>query len=313
MEGREALARARAGAALVGLALCFLVILTQAGRLLVGWVAGLVQGGPMADWLPRLVNLPVLLAAFLVPYLFLVKNGKPLGLRISTGKGPVPVYILVPLFLGIMVAVNSVTSLLRGIAGAVAGVPAEAAGEYPAGFLGWLLYFITSCLAAPLLEELLFRGGIQGLLRPWGARLSIVLTSLVFTLMHAGLFELPAIFALSLLLGYVAQVSRSVWPGMVLHFANNLFVFITALVRQGAEDSASIALVFWAMLVFLSLFAGALWAMRAFHLWAKIKMPKEAHPLGRAGRRLLLLATTPVFMVGFVLCVAYFVVRLLAL
>lgn len=80
-------------------------------------------------------------------------------------------------------------------------------------------------IAAPLLEELVFRGyafsGLVGRLGPWGA---ILLPTMVFTICHVqyGLAGLAYIFAIGVLLGALRWTTGSVYPCIAVHMANNL-------------------------------------------------------------------------------------------
>lgn len=95
----------------------------------------------------------------------------------------------------------------------------------------------------PLLEEILFRGLIQGQLikRAWGQRswLQIsganIVTSVLFVIAH--MYMNPPLFALtvfipSLLYGYFREYCNSVYPSIVLHAAYNGFV-IAGLIIAG--------------------------------------------------------------------------------
>jgi len=95
----------------------------------------------------------------------------------------------------------------------------------------WALFQVV--VLAPVLEELAFRGGLQGALleRPWGA-LSLrgisyanLVTSVIFALMH--LWSHPPLWALavvvpSLVFGHLRERLASTWPGMMVHLWYNL-------------------------------------------------------------------------------------------
>lgn len=92
-----------------------------------------------------------------------------------------------------------------------------------AGFLP--LYLFGIALAAPLFEEVFFRGFLfQGTLRskagPWGA---VLLTSLVFTVVHVqyGLFELAQAFAMGLLMGTARLKTGSLYVSVSIHVMIN--------------------------------------------------------------------------------------------
>jgi membrane protease YdiL (CAAX protease family) len=83
-------------------------------------------------------------------------------------------------------------------------------------------------LVAGVVEEMAFRGYMQSHLERIGPTFAILVTSAVFTLLHAtqGLAYLltfaPGLFVASAVYGYLALKSGSILPGMALHFAGDL-------------------------------------------------------------------------------------------
>ena len=76
-------------------------------------------------------------------------------------------------------------------------------------------------------EELAFRGLIQGQLRrSVGAREAIVLSSLLFGIMHLRFFSLPYLVGLGAVLAILRQRSGSLLPGMLVHAAHNAIIVL---------------------------------------------------------------------------------------
>ena len=103
----------------------------------------------------------------------------------------------------------------RALAAVCAALPLSAAGQR----------FALHCAAAPLAEELVFRGAVQGLLRPLGPRAAVCVQAALFAVQHGT----PACMASAPGCGLVRGARRdrtgSLWPGMLLHTLNNLLVF----------------------------------------------------------------------------------------
>lgn len=82
---------------------------------------------------------------------------------------------------------------------------------------------IMGAVVSGVVEEIAFRGYMQSHLERIGSTFAILVTSVVFTLMHAshGLQYLisvaPGFFLASIVYGYLALKSGSIIPGMVLH------------------------------------------------------------------------------------------------
>jgi len=72
-------------------------------------------------------------------------------------------------------------------------------------------------------EELFFRGLVQSRLSAiWHPGLAILLTSVVFALVHIDAQHIVAVLPIGLFLGWAAWRSGSVWLSMLLHALNNL-------------------------------------------------------------------------------------------
>ncbi len=88
--------------------------------------------------------------------------------------------------------------------------------------LGWLAVTIFVALVGPLIEEFVFRGFMQRKLeRLYGAGIAIWITAVVFSIAHWQLGGFPSRVAAGLILGYLAYVTRSIWPGVLLHVLAN--------------------------------------------------------------------------------------------
>ena len=85
--------------------------------------------------------------------------------------------------------------------------------------------FFRVCLLAPLAEEGVFRGAVQGLLQPLGPRAAVCVQAALFAVQHGGAAGIAYALVLGVLLGTIRQRTGRVWPGWVLHTVNNLLVF----------------------------------------------------------------------------------------
>ena len=83
-----------------------------------------------------------------------------------------------------------------------------------------LASFMHHCAAAPIAEELVFRGAIQGLAKPLGRWQAVL-----FALQHGTPAGMAYALVCGLALGALRERTGKVWPGMLLHTLNNLLVF----------------------------------------------------------------------------------------
>ena len=91
------------------------------------------------------------------------------------------------------------------------------------------LGIISTVSMAPVVEELLFRGAIEGhLLRIWKKpAYAIIVSSLLFGLVHGNLVQAPFAFLLGLALGWIYYHTGSLLPSILMHFINNLTATLT--------------------------------------------------------------------------------------
>jgi membrane protease YdiL (CAAX protease family) len=99
-----------------------------------------------------------------------------------------------------------------------------------------------------LCEELLFRGAVQpALVRRIGAPVGLVVTSVLFMLLHLDPHRFPATFALGMVFGLIALRTGSTWPSVLAHALSNAFVIVVAQpelrrVEEALERHRAIAL-----------------------------------------------------------------------
>lgn len=80
--------------------------------------------------------------------------------------------------------------------------------------------FLYISFLGPVAEELLFRGVVLRLLRPYGKQAAILMSAILFGLFHGNIIQIPFAILVGLVLGYVTVEYSIVWA-MVLHIINN--------------------------------------------------------------------------------------------
>lgn len=109
----------------------------------------------------------------------------------------------------------------------------------PKGNPLWLdvLIYIYICLLGPILEELIFRGVLLEGLRKYGNLFGIIMSAVLFGLMHQNIAQcLPAI-AIGLVWGFIAIKSDSLIPSIFLHILNNTMSAVLLAVMQSVNLS----------------------------------------------------------------------------
>ena len=87
--------------------------------------------------------------------------------------------------------------------------------------LSLLLNLFTFALLPALLEEMVFRGFVLQGLRGLGEPAAILLSSLLFGLMHTNMLQLPFAFLVGLVLGFLTVKTGNIWVAITIHFLNN--------------------------------------------------------------------------------------------
>jgi len=84
-----------------------------------------------------------------------------------------------------------------------------------------VLQFLTVCLIPGVCEELLFRGAILTNCLPFGRGKAILISSLLFSLMHQNVEQILYAFVAGVILGIVYERTQSIWTCILLHVLNN--------------------------------------------------------------------------------------------
>lgn len=98
--------------------------------------------------------------------------------------------------------------------------------------------FLYTVLAAPVVEEILFRGTVLGYLRKgFSDRAAVVIAALFFAIVHFNWVQGSYAFVLGILLGYLCCRTKSLWTSIFLHMFMNLGSFFVFLVPDFLRGS----------------------------------------------------------------------------
>lgn len=86
--------------------------------------------------------------------------------------------------------------------------------------------FILMVIAAPVLEELIFRGIIlDGLLRRHSPKTSILISSLLFAIVHLNPWQFVTGFMMGVFIGWVYYRTKSLLAAIIIHASANFSVY----------------------------------------------------------------------------------------
>lgn len=113
-------------------------------------------------------------------------------------------------------------------------------GDNPRGFFGFLLSLIATAVVPPLVEEFACRGIILGSLRKFGDGFAVLVSAILFGLMHGNFDQMPFAFMVGLALGFIVVKTDSLWIAVAVHAANNFisvaFEYLLAGLPQNAQN-----------------------------------------------------------------------------
>jgi len=109
---------------------------------------------------------------------------------------------------------------------------------------GFIIEIICVCMVPAVCEELLFRGLLLNGLRRLGKWPAIILSAIVFMLMHGNPDQTVFQLVLGIVLGLAFYNTGSLWVPMIIHFTNNFYVtilgFITSMSGSGESEAEEV-------------------------------------------------------------------------
>ena len=106
---------------------------------------------------------------------------------------------------------------------------AGSGGSDGASYPVWLLFvniFMTAVLPA-ICEETAHRGMLLKGLGPLGQKWAIIISSVLFGLLHLNIEQVFYATLIGFLLGYISTICENIYPAIIIHFMNNfLSVFM---------------------------------------------------------------------------------------
>lgn len=240
-----------------------------------------------------LFQLLIGLGAIVLTLVFLLKvtRLKTKDLRIMLPAPWSPGFCL-PVFLGVANLANLAGALINRLTGSPA-----TSEMLPSGGPELLMQFLALCVMPAIAEELLFRGAFQGLMRPCGSAAAIFAPALLFGVLHLNLAQGLTAFACGVFLGWLAERSGSILPGMLLHLVNNALAFLTIYLRYYALAEVSFGVELFILLFF-----------PAFGAWMICNARRQGFSFSaglRPGVDVLTVFTSPVYCATVLFLVAY--------
>jgi len=91
-------------------------------------------------------------------------------------------------------------------------------------------------------EELFFRGGLMGAWERRGTQQALVITSVLFALLHGSILGLPTQLIMGFVLGYIVLLSDSLYVSMIYHTVHNSMLLILAYLTSGGAEAETLTM-----------------------------------------------------------------------
>lgn len=102
-----------------------------------------------------------------------------------------------------------------------------------------IINILCTAIVPAIGEEFLFRGAILGAIKPYGEGFAIVMSSILFGLLHGNLGQIPFAFAGGLFFGFLRVYSGTILLPVILHGINNLFSVISSIIIYSYGEQAA--------------------------------------------------------------------------
>jgi len=121
------------------------------------------------------------------------------------------------------------------------GYKSRASGVSVTTFWELLLNTLTIAIVPAFCEEILFRGLVLNGLAHYGREKAVLISALLFMLMHGSPDQTVHQFILGVVFGYIVYFTGNLWITIIIHFFNNFFVLVINWFynMSGAASSAS--------------------------------------------------------------------------
>ena len=105
-----------------------------------------------------------------------------------------------------------------------------------------IINLFTIAILPALLEEMIYRGYILRTLRSYGDGFAVLISALLFSLMHGNLRQIPFAFIVGLFLGFLYVQTNNIWIPIVVHFINNGISVVMEYLSFSLSDGGVVSL-----------------------------------------------------------------------
>lgn len=211
------------GLSVIGMSVLAIVI-SMLLRLIPGFASVYAENSLFYLALNAAFSIVIIFVPFFLCYLYEKKRGVqkslPLGVP-SDGKAAI---LLVFIALLCCVAGSYASSIFSSIVENVFGITfTMPENDIVFNSVPLMLTGLLGTAVVPaFVEEFAIRGVVMQPLRKYGDKFAILMSALIFALMHGNMVQIPFAFIAGIAIGYAVITTGSMWVGVAIHFLNNL-------------------------------------------------------------------------------------------
>lgn len=193
-------------------------------------------------------------------YLFSSKKDKnAISISLEKPKSPLTFLLAIPFGLMLCFAGDYLSTVIAAMFESI-GITLTSVPDYevPTSGKDLFLYAFSTIVPPAIIEEFTLRSVAMQPLRKYGDKFAIIMTAIVFGLMHRNAVQGIFAFIAGLVFGYIAISANSIWPAVVVHALNNGVSVLLSVMTQTDEEAAN---KIYALLISVVMVSGVLSAI----------------------------------------------------
>jgi Predicted metal-dependent membrane protease len=245
--------------ATVGMLLVRVALLHQGGSLSLGTVFAFLSQSNNSDLLNNCFYAALYVAYMVIPLIIICAVLRQSPFKVIPAKFTHPEFLLPAVAVGLFfsVAGDLYASYFDWLLSLVHLKTNLTQFSFPDNVPAFIVYFIELSVLAPICEETIFRGIILQNLRKYGNFFAVLVSSLMFGVLHGNLEQTPFAFIVGIICGIVVIETGSIFASMLIHCCVNTSSIIFSALAYFKNDQFANAVyfIYIAAICILTIFA----------------------------------------------------------
>ncbi len=213
---------------------------------------------------------------FCVYFISPKKDKEKITLSLEKPKSPLIFALAIPMGLMLCFAGDYISSVIATLFEQI-GITLTSVPDFevPTSGTDLFLFAFSTIVPPAIIEEFALRSVTMQPLRKFGDKFAIIMTALVFGLMHRNAVQGIFAFIAGIVFGYIAIAANSIWPAVIVHALNNGFSVLLNVLNETNEETANKV---YALVISIVMVAGIFSAV-IFFLFGKRNKLRNPMPI----------------------------------